>query len=95
MVDGGGARGKENALALVAGKAPNGHRLSLVEVDAANVVAPVDKLGKADGAFGVANWEIRAVVSVVVVEGSGMGGGIAEGLDALSNSDCTIIRRFL
>lgn len=93
--DDGGAGGKENALALVAGEAPNGNRLSLAEVDAADVVAVVDKPGKGDGGFGVANWEIKAGVCVVVVGGSGMGDGIAEGLEALSNSDCTVIRRFL
>lgn len=93
--DGGAAGGKENALALAAGEAPNKNRLSLVEADAANVVVVVDKLGKAEGDFGIANWDIGAGASVVVVEGPGMDDGITEGLEALSNSDCTVIRRFL
>lgn len=92
--DGGAAGGKENALALVAGEVPNENRLSLVEVDVADVVAVVDRLGKAEGGFGIANWETGAG-AVAVVEGPGMDDGITEDLEALSNSDCTVIRRFL
>lgn len=79
---------KENGLVFIAGVTLN--RLSLVEVEAV-----AGKLGKADGGFGITNWETGAGVSVVIAEGPGVDDEVVECLELLSNSDCTVIRRFL
>ena len=85
--------GKENPLGLREGVAPNVNAPSLVE----GALTDVDVGEKVEnvGGFGIVNWGTALSVAAVEPKMDGVDDGVLPSFETLSNSDCTVIRRFL